>query len=117
MSLTCWSDLGLAVRLLPHTLTVIRTSNRDDIHQCLTDLVAAWLQKQDCVSKPSWRSLAEALLSPSVNCQALARRIAKTHSTSHSKPETIPSTAKTNLSITEHSIAQNIAGGYSREKV
>ena len=89
MTLTCWFDLGLALQLLPHTLTTIRISNRDNIHQCLTDVVAAWLERQDDVSKPSWRSLVEALLSPSVNCWALARRIAETHSTSHSRPENI----------------------------
>ena len=85
VTLTCWFDLGLALLLLPHTLTAIRTSNRDDIHQCVTDVVAAWLERQDNVSKPSWRSLVEALLSPSINCQVLARRITETYSTSQSK--------------------------------
>ena len=71
---TDWNDLGLALKVGQPTLDAIATRNRGDVGQCLTDTLAEWLQS---AASPNWRSLVEALLSPTVNHHRLAREIAE----------------------------------------
>ena len=50
--------------LLYPTLDAIKTNNRGQVEQCKTDMLAAWLRKEDNVSKkgaPSWSGLIAAL--------------------------------------------------------
>ena len=71
-------DLGLALGLLQHTLQSITLQNSEDVGQCLTETLAAWLQGKDGVAAPTWRAIVEALLSPTINFYRLALRIADT---------------------------------------
>ena len=60
-----WKPLGLALGLLYPTLKRIETEQRGDIQNCKMEMVAAWLQRQDNVSKkgiPSWKVLRAALV-------------------------------------------------------
>ena len=59
-----WQSLGLALGLLYPTLERIEEEQRGAIEKCKTKMIAAWLQKQDNVSKkgvPSWMMLQTAL--------------------------------------------------------
>ena len=74
-----WMDLGLALGLLQHTLQSINLQNSEDVGQCLTETLAAWLQGKDGVATPTWRAIVEALLSPAINFYRLALQIAATY--------------------------------------
>ena len=59
-----WQNLGLALGLSYHTLKNIKTSERDVADQCMREMIAAWLARNDNVPKigiPSWSVLEEAL--------------------------------------------------------
>ena len=59
-----WQSLGLELGLLYPTLEAIETNNRGQVEQCKTTMLAAWLRKEDNVSKkgvPSWSVLIAAL--------------------------------------------------------
>ena len=59
-----WKDLGLALGLLYIlTLKKIEVEHHGRVDDCKTDMLAAWLQKQDNVGTPSWSSLEAALRS------------------------------------------------------
>ena len=73
-----WRDLGLALQLSRHTLDRIAAQYPRDPRRCLTELLAAWLQKED-ESTPSWRALVAALRKPIVGKEGLADVIAKAH--------------------------------------
>ena len=79
-----WFNLGLALGLHQHTLESIQMQYREDVEQCLTESLTAWLQSRDSATAPSWRTVAEALLSPMVNQHRLAVRIADSHGRSGS---------------------------------
>ena len=74
-----WFELGLALGLLKHTLESVRIQYREDVGQCLTEFLAAWLQIRDGATAPSWRTVAKALLNPMVDQHRLAMRIADSH--------------------------------------
>ena len=60
-----WQSLGLALRLLYTTLERIEEKQRGAIEKCKTEMIAAWLQCHDNVSKngdPSWVVLKTALI-------------------------------------------------------
>ena len=64
-SLNDWQSLGLALGLLYPTLQRIEDEQRGTIEKCKTKMIAAWLQRQDNVSKkgiPSWEVLRTALV-------------------------------------------------------
>ncbi len=100
------TDLGLALGLRQeNTLHVIQQENPQDIARQFTEIVAAWLRGVDQVAPPSWRTLTEALLSPSVDCPLVAMRIAKAHPCGSS----CPSPERTTLASSEHELQfQNV---------
>ena len=71
-------ELGLALGLSRHTLKRIAADYPGDSCRYLTEILAAWLQKED-ESTPSWRALAGALRKPTVREEGLADVIAKAH--------------------------------------
>ena len=73
-----WRELGLAIGLNRHTLERIAAQYPRDPRRCLTETLAAWLQKED-ESTPSWRALVGALRKPTVGKEALADVIGKAH--------------------------------------
>ena len=63
-SLFRWKKLGLALGLLYPTLQKIERVQRDNVDDCMMEMLAAWLQQQDNVSRkgvPSWSVLRTAL--------------------------------------------------------
>ena len=61
-----WKDLGLQLGLLYSTLTRIDHEERGIINNCNMEMLSAWLQQQDNVSRrgvPSWSVLRAALQS------------------------------------------------------
>ena len=77
-----WYDLGLALRIKPSTLDIIKT-NEPDPKGRLNKLIQAWLSKQYNYGKfgnPSWRLLCAAVHSQvGGNNPALAEKIASAH--------------------------------------
>ena len=69
-----WRDLGLALGLSPHTLERIAAQYPRDPSRCLTEVLAEWLQKRGRAA-PSWRALARALRSSTVQGGEIASRI------------------------------------------
>ena len=63
-NLTDWQSLGLALGLVYSTLKKIDEDQRGKTDKCVMEMLAAWLQQQDNVSKkgvPSWWMLRTAL--------------------------------------------------------
>ena len=59
-----WKDLGLALGLLYTTLQTIEREQHERKNDCMREMLAAWLQQQDNVTKkgfPSWTVLQTAL--------------------------------------------------------
>ena len=59
-----WQSLGLELGLLYPTLKRIKKEQCGDIRDCMTEMLAAWLQQQDNVTSkgvPSWSVLQTAL--------------------------------------------------------
>ena len=59
-----WQSLGLELGLLYPTLKRIKKEQHGDISDCMMEMIAAWLQQRDNVSKngiPSWAVLKTAL--------------------------------------------------------
>ena len=59
-----WQSLGLALGLRYSTLEMIAKEKREDIGECKTRMLAAWLQQQENVPQrgvPSWPVLQAAL--------------------------------------------------------
>ena len=59
-----WQSLGLELGLLYPTLKRIKKEQHGDISDCMMEMLAAWLQQQDNVSRkgvPSWSVLRRAL--------------------------------------------------------
>ena len=59
-----WMELGLQLGLLHSTLKEIDIEQRSNASRCKIEMLSAWLQKQDNVSKkevPSWSVLRDAL--------------------------------------------------------
>ena len=57
-----WKDLGLALGLLHPTLQTIEGDYKKK-NDCMREMLAKWLQRQDNVSRPSWSVLQTALKS------------------------------------------------------
>ena len=60
-----WQSLGLELGLLYTTLKRIEEEQQRVVSKCKTEMLAAWLQKQDNVAKkgvPSWSTLKTALM-------------------------------------------------------
>ena len=63
-TLVRWKKLGLSLGLLYPTLQKIEKAQRDNVDDCMMEMLAAWLQQQDNVSRkgvPSWSVLRTAL--------------------------------------------------------
>ena len=62
--LVTWKELGLQLGLLYPTLKSIDLEQRGSIASCRIEMLSAWLQRQDNVSRkgvPSWSVLRAAL--------------------------------------------------------
>ena len=60
-----WQNLGLALGLFYPTLKRIDEEQRGAVDKCTTDMLAAWLQQQDNITRkgvPSWLTLKTALV-------------------------------------------------------
>ena len=79
-----WKYIGLALRLAPLALDIIRDKSHVDVEDCLADVLAEWLSKAYNVTRfgePSWKHLVEAVAHPAGgNDHALAERIAAKYS-------------------------------------
>ena len=77
-----WKHIGLALRLDPSELKKIERENRDNLEDCLTEVLTLWLNKAYVTEKfgePSWELLARAVGHPAGgNNPALAEDIHKT---------------------------------------
>ena len=71
-----WFNFGLALGLSYSVLSQIERNHPRDSLMCLTEMITRWLCSNP---QSSWRGLASALSSPSVNEFALAAKIAKDH--------------------------------------
>ena len=63
-NLNDWQSLGLALGLLYPTLKKIDEDQRGKTDKCVTEMIAAWLEKKDNVANqgvPSWLVLQAAL--------------------------------------------------------
>ena len=63
-NVVAWKKLGLELGLLYPTLQKIERAQRDNVDDCMMEMLAAWLQHQDHVSRkgiPSWAVLRTAL--------------------------------------------------------
>ena len=67
--------LGLALNLRLHDVEAIQKQYSDP-RECLLFIIIAFLRVEP---RPTWRVIVEALKSPSVNQQALARRVEAAH--------------------------------------
>ena len=72
-----WQELGLALGLFPPTLDNIRADSRY-VNDCKREMLKRWLTWVDgCEATCNWKSLAEALRSPTVNHKPIADAIEK----------------------------------------
>ena len=71
-----WFGLGVTLGLTSGKLMQIECDQRGDSYRCLAGVITEWLQN-DC--KPSWRSLAMALSSRSLDRNDIATMIAQEH--------------------------------------
>ena len=71
-----WFNFGLALGLSSEALDQIEYNHPRDSLRCLTEVIRTWLRSNP---QSSWRGLASALSSPSVNEFALAAEIAQDH--------------------------------------
>ena len=76
-----WKYIGLALRLNPSKLKRIERENRDNLEDCLTEVLTLWLNgtyNTERFGEPSWELLARAVAHPAGgNNPALAEEIAK----------------------------------------
>ena len=74
-----WKHIGLALRLDHSELKKIERENRDNLEDCLTEVLTLWLKRNYNTEKfgePSWELLAKAVAHPSGgNNVALAKNI------------------------------------------
>ena len=77
-----WKDIGLALRLDPDKLDVIKTDH-NNCKDCLTHMLSLWLKKSyntERFGDPSWQLLARAVGDPAGgNNPALAEEMASNH--------------------------------------
>ena len=63
-NVVAWMKLGLELGLLYPTLQKIEIAKRENVDNCMMEMLAAWLQQQDNVCRkgiPSWTVLRTAL--------------------------------------------------------
>lgn len=59
-----WNNIGLALKIDPSTLEVIKRDNHCNTDECFKEMLLKWLRRADPV--PCWKALAVALNYPSV---------------------------------------------------
>ena len=78
-----WSNMCLALRLLPSDRSTIAAAHPGNPHDCLQAVVVQWLQKSYNYQRygpPTWRMLVEAVGDPAGgNNNTLAETLAKKH--------------------------------------
>ena len=67
-----WYNIGLELEIDPGTLDVIEGNNKD-INNCFRAMLTTWLKMDE--PKPTLGALAEALQSPTVGFEHLAKQI------------------------------------------
>ena len=72
-----WLELGLSLGLSPSILEVIEKEHPKDTSRCMTETLAAWLQKKG--KDPNWRSLVTGLESLSIDKEIILK-ITREHS-------------------------------------
>ena len=81
--ITRWKHIGLALRLDPEQLKKIARENRDDMDDCLIEMLTLWLNKNyntERFGNPSWELLASAVKDHAGgNNAALAEKITQTY--------------------------------------
>ena len=68
-----WKDLGLKLGLVHPTIEKINQENRGVINDCIREILAAWLKKEDNAKRRRWSTLVDAL--QELNEYDLAERI------------------------------------------
>ena len=84
-----WDDLGRKLGIHRDTLAIIARNNKEITGLCLNETIAQWLQLNyitDRYSRPSWRSLAEAVVSLN---KSLFLKIASHHEVKNEESITI----------------------------
>ena len=71
-----WFDIGLQLKLEPNNLNKIEV-NFKTVEECCRKMLLTWLSQVD--PKPTWAALVEALKSPPVKCEYVARKIELEH--------------------------------------
>ena len=79
ISVTNWHNLGLVLGLYQYNLEKIKINHRENVDDCMTDMLSEWLKRNDDAGIPSWQRLVIALLDPVVNMPDLAHQIAIDH--------------------------------------
>ena len=78
-----WRQLGLALRLKPHTLSRIEKERQNDVRTFLLEVVTEWLNQSYNTERfglPTWKMLVQAVAHPNGgNNHALAQKIAAIH--------------------------------------
>lgn len=70
-----WYHIGLELRVSANDLDAIKSRNRDDPKDCLTEMLKVFLKRTD--PKPTWAQLADAVGSKTVGYGYLVERIRK----------------------------------------
>ena len=71
-----WFDIGIQLKLEPNNLNKIE-ANFKTVEECCRKMLLTWLSQVD--PKPTWAALVEALKSPPVKCEYVARKIELEH--------------------------------------
>ena len=71
-----WFDIGIQLKLAPSSLNKIE-ANFKTVEECCRKMLLTWLSQVD--PKPTWSALVEALKSPPVKCEYVARKIKLEH--------------------------------------
>ena len=72
-----WKNIGIELNLLVTDLDVIKETNKDNIRDCLTEMLTLWLKKIDPL--PTWSAIVKALKKPAVGFERLAKEIESVH--------------------------------------
>ena len=73
-----WFDIGIQLKLTPSSLNKIEANYRT-VEECCRKMLLTWLSQVEPV--PTWAALVEALTSPTVKCNNVARKIELEHLT------------------------------------
>ena len=94
-----WFDIGIQLKLEPNNLNKIE-ANYKTVEECCRKMLLTWLSQVE--PKPTWSALVEALKSPAVKCEDVARKIKLEHLPEpESSQNQVPSTNINNFQNTD----------------